>query len=418
MNSISNNVSVIRQALAPKAWHPDAAAIPVSTSEGGLEAIIGVNTLLSIAWLQRGLDLSAAVARVLVNGVGDTSGSGFLVGNDLLLTNHHVLPDEATSLSSTVQFNYRQDWNGQLEPTKTYAISKFERTNVDLDYTLVRVQGSPGLVFGTINPADQAAVAVNDFVIIIQYPAGGTEEIALMSNKVTAVFGNVLQYTTDTEPGSSGSPVFNTHWQIVGLHHAGGQLVGPDGKQYFTNEGLQFGKIAADAGGLLGQLDPLYSLAFGDLRQDLVKLIELGPTGAMGAEAQAMLAAHPSLPDAITAAIAGRPTTVPEPIAIAASGAGLGVALVQWIKSGSGGTVSPAAKTPPPPQADLVTLLSTVSQTTGGPSAIYGAAVQQIEAQPAAVSNIVQGVPDAPDTLTMTSVLLTAVAVAAQAVAP
>ena len=28
-----------------------------------------------------------------------------------------------------------------------------------------------------------------------------------------------LIYETDTLPGSSGSPVFNDQWQLVGLHH-------------------------------------------------------------------------------------------------------------------------------------------------------------------------------------------------------
>jgi V8-like Glu-specific endopeptidase len=33
-----------------------------------------------------------------------------------------------------------------------------------------------------------------------------------------------VQYTTDTLPGSSGSPVFNDNWEVVALHHAGGPL--------------------------------------------------------------------------------------------------------------------------------------------------------------------------------------------------
>ena len=30
-----------------------------------------------------------------------------------------------------------------------------------------------------------------------------------------------LVYQSDTAPGSSGSPIFNDSWQIVGVHHAG-----------------------------------------------------------------------------------------------------------------------------------------------------------------------------------------------------
>ncbi len=30
-----------------------------------------------------------------------------------------------------------------------------------------------------------------------------------------------VRYTTDTEPGSSGSPCFNQNWELVALHHSG-----------------------------------------------------------------------------------------------------------------------------------------------------------------------------------------------------
>ena len=29
-------------------------------------------------------------------------------------------------------------------------------------------------------------------------------------------------YLADTQPGSSGSPVLNRHWEVVALHHSGG----------------------------------------------------------------------------------------------------------------------------------------------------------------------------------------------------
>ena len=50
-----------------------------------------------------------------------------------------------------------------------------------------------------------------------------------------------IHYRTATEGGSSGSPVFNSSWDLVGLHHSGGdampRLKGVSGS-YQANEGI------------------------------------------------------------------------------------------------------------------------------------------------------------------------------------
>ena len=52
---------------------------------------------------------------------------------------------------------------------------------------------------------------------------------------------------TATEGGSSGSPVFNQDWKLIGLHHAGGEAVprlnGHDGT-YAANEGMWIGEAS------------------------------------------------------------------------------------------------------------------------------------------------------------------------------
>ena len=83
------------------------------------------------------------------------------------------------------------------------------------------------------------------------------------------MFDDLVQYSTDTEPGSSGSPVFNQDWEIVGLHHRGGGLAGPDGKKYFTNEVDPDRVVVRDAARLPRAGDELYDLMFGDLRAAL-----------------------------------------------------------------------------------------------------------------------------------------------------
>ncbi|MEL6260959.1 MAG: trypsin-like peptidase domain-containing protein [Cyanobacteria bacterium J06626_6] len=57
-------------------------------------------------------------------------------------------------------------------------------------------------------------------VSLIQHPKGAHKEVVLSGNRVQAIYQNWIQYQTDAEPGSSGSPLFNDQWQLVGIHHS------------------------------------------------------------------------------------------------------------------------------------------------------------------------------------------------------
>ena len=66
----------------------------------------------------------------------------------------------------------------------------------------------------------------------------------------------VIRYETDTEPGSSGSPVFDNGWEIIALHHSGGDRApsDPSGNTWLNNEGIRIDAIVKD---LLSQLAQL-----------------------------------------------------------------------------------------------------------------------------------------------------------------
>jgi V8-like Glu-specific endopeptidase len=401
--------------LDPVRWRPDAAFQPALLDADNLESVIGINNLVSIAWLDRGSTLASAVCRVHVGADSTELGTGFLAGNDLLLTNNHVLKDEATALASTVEFNYQLSWNGDIEPTKTYPITGFEKTSAELDYTLVRIAANPGRVFGYIDPNDHADVAVNDFVVVTQHPSGGPKQIALMDNKVSAVFNNRLQYTTDTEPGSSGSPIFNTRWQLVGLHHAGSPVTGPDGNPVTANEGIQIQSLIDDADGLLGSTDAFYGLAFGALQPDILLFIQIGVSGnGVQGLAGKLLSHEPSLADALQVVLAKPPSAT---VSVTASGTALGAALLRWLWSGSGGKTDPPADTPPGPQSDLTTLFGNVISTAKTPFDIYVGAAAGVVQQPSVVENLVGGVSAPADGASAVPLWLTAIAAGARAAA-
>ena len=90
-------------------------------------------------------------------------------------------------------------------------------------------------------------IAQNDFVNIIQHPEGKMKQISLYHNIVTNTNERVVQYLTDTLKGSSGSPVFNSDWEVVALHHSGGGYKAgepelPEGIKS-RNEGIFINKI-------------------------------------------------------------------------------------------------------------------------------------------------------------------------------
>ncbi len=373
--------------LAAEEWQVDEQFEPLTN-----EKVIGVNNLLNIAWLARGLALAAPVARVVAP---EGAGTGFLIGSDLLLTNNHVLPVDSVADQSTVEFNYQLNWAGQLEPVKRCTLdSSHFRTSQELDYTIVRVRESPGDLYGYVDLLDHGSAAVNDFVTIIQHPMGGPKQICLTDNKVAALFGNVVQYSTDTEPGSSGSPVFSQAWQIVGLHHAGGELAGPDGSKYFTNEAIVIALVLRDAAAFLGLPDPIYNLAFNELRATLAKLIDQAdPPPDPSAAALDLLRTQPRVAAALDqwAELNGTPDqSVVE--AVAGAGVAVGAALRQWARSSGHESITAASPSTPPPTADLIRLIARFNGSNDAPSDVYAAVLAGVNADATLVAGVVSQV--------------------------
>jgi V8-like Glu-specific endopeptidase len=59
-------------------------------------------------------------------------------------------------------------------------------------------------------------------VYVIGYPLGGVLSISLQDSVWLDADDTFLHYRTPTEPGSSGSPVFDQkYWTPIGVHHRG-----------------------------------------------------------------------------------------------------------------------------------------------------------------------------------------------------
>ena len=202
------------------------------------EKISGGADFLPASFLLNGADRAKAVCRVVLPG---SVGSGFLVATrDFIMTNNHVIASPEDAETAVAEFGFDNDSPQQqvrLDP------SRFFVTDAALDFTIVACDGSE---LQGITPIpllrSPTTVTRGERVNIIQHPRGRPKEVALHDNDVHRVKDKVLWYRTDTEPGSSGSPVFNNTWDLVALHHAGWHE--PDGTT--TNEGVRIASIVSN----------------------------------------------------------------------------------------------------------------------------------------------------------------------------
>ncbi|WP_105436358.1 DNA/RNA non-specific endonuclease [Neorhizobium tomejilense] len=219
----SERLAIRRDLLEPKQADPK-----------GFERVIGESDLTSINYLERGKRASAAVCRIRVPSPGgEWYGTGFLVGPRLLMTNAHVLGNEFEAGQAEAEFSYEHDVDGVLGDPVQFNLLPHEIffTDPQADVTFVSIapvsnKGIPLERFGWLGLLPLSGKAVDgEYVTIIQHPGGGPKQISIRANQIVKLdldiprIENFIHYRTDTEPGSSGSPVFNDQWQVVAIHH-------------------------------------------------------------------------------------------------------------------------------------------------------------------------------------------------------
>ena len=226
-------------------------AATVDASWPRMELVLDSNNLLPFHFLRTGDRLGRAVVKIQRD--DGATGTGFLVAPDVILTNHHVLPTREIASTAVALANYEvspaNDAAGRTAVSPLDPVSLFV-TNVDLDFTFC---GVTGLAFLGSIPLDRERmhIAADETVTIIQHPRGRPKEISLRDNRVVRADSVVVQYSCDTEPGSSGSPVFNTQWKPVAIHHASVLTDSPEGRRIATNsrarylnEGIRLSAVA------------------------------------------------------------------------------------------------------------------------------------------------------------------------------
>lgn len=245
--------------------------------------VVEANAFLDpMKWRSRLGQIEAQVCRVEIRvGVELIAGTGFLVAPNVIITNYHVMQPViekgikgAFGKASNVfpsdvlfRFDYKTLEDGStVNPGTMYTLASEDwlidmspDSPDELDYALLRIEGSPGLEPIGENPEPGAAVrhwieipkSSYDFfpdstMLIMQHPKGGPLKLAIDTK---AIIGfnpkrTRVMYRTNTEPGSSGSPCFNQNWDLIALHSGGD----PDfsfGHMPSYNEGIPFSAIVS-----------------------------------------------------------------------------------------------------------------------------------------------------------------------------
>ena len=242
--------------------------------DAGLERLLGENNLISVNFLTEGAAAAASIGRIHIrdsSGHLEGFGTGFLISPNLIMTNNHVLADNVSASNSSIEFNYELDFSNNPTIAVSFGLSpdRFFATSKPLDYTIVAVeiQNEDGrrvdeFRWPELRTSGDTLIR-GEVVNIIQHPGGSRKQVALRDNRIVDILDGdeFIHYEADTEPGSSGSAVYNDDWELVALHHAGvpkrnsdDQILSVDGRVWKRSMGAERIAWVANEGVLIAAI--------------------------------------------------------------------------------------------------------------------------------------------------------------------
>ena len=217
-----------------------------------LARVLGSDRYQSLTWYRNGLARCRAVARIQTFN-DDGIGTGFLVaGTDLhpdlptlvLVTNGNVVPEGIRPEDAVVVFYGLDEDPGQRNRFRVAQQCWYEpSTAPGLNIAILELDGYPadGEPVPLAKGLPRKPIS-NSRAYVIGHPRGLAQpQFSLQDNILLDYDDRVLHYRSPTEGGSSGSPVFDNQWNLIGVHHAGGvdlPRLNNAGGTYAANEGI------------------------------------------------------------------------------------------------------------------------------------------------------------------------------------
>jgi V8-like Glu-specific endopeptidase len=239
-------------------------ALDDMTGRPRLERVFGAERFQSLGWFKDALERCRAVARI-EDEYEDGIGTGFLVEGPalhaslpdiVLVTNAHVIPEAIPHEDAFITFRGLGD---VPDPDRRHQVQDVLWTSPrdQLDATIVSLKSTPAGV--TPCPTARQLPPLDGSppprAFIVGHPSGRMLPMfSIQDNLMLDYDGTRVHYRAPTEPGSSGSPVFDRRWKLIALHHAGSDEMPMlhGGGTYQANEGIWVGRIKEAIQGELG----------------------------------------------------------------------------------------------------------------------------------------------------------------------
>jgi len=203
---------------------------PENVFEVAVEAVQGLNDMVSSRFLYEGAERARTVGRISAIEGPNPIGTGFMVSPNLLMTNHHVLKSTKEAQGCYVEFDYYYSKDSLRVKSENFALRPdgFYYSNKNYDYAIVMVEATSdqGVFLSeygwNVLSGQSYSIEPSDRLNVIHHPKGLHQQISIRKNFVVNIPNEdiYIDYMTDTDYGSSGSPVFDDEWNLVALHRS------------------------------------------------------------------------------------------------------------------------------------------------------------------------------------------------------